>query len=179
MPVTDSKMKFTRLCLVTILCVTIVPGRVFADDGAPSGIAPSIKLDAPKPGLTEREQYLLDRVEQLERRVEELESKSAQPAAEPAASRPTTNGAAMSTAAPGVTGATPGTVVPTNTISSSSLSNPAIGPQGQATEKGKAGGTATGKAAKEEPFAFADFTWLNGNARTKDKPGAENFFFSR
>src|ERR1700693_1240504 len=176
MRVTEWKMKFARLSLVTILCVTIVPSYVFADDGTPSGTASPVKMDAPKPGLTEREQYLLDRVEQLERRVEELESKSAQPAAEPAASRPTTNGAAISNAAPGVTGATPGTVVPTNTISSSSLSNPAIGPQGQATEKGKAGGTATGKVVNEEPFAFADFTWLNGNSRTKDTPYATTFF---
>src|ERR1700722_6396048 len=175
MRVTDSKMKFTRLCLVTILCVTIAPGGVFADDGTPSGTASPVKMDAPKPGLTEREQYLLDRVEQLERRVEELETKSAQPAAEPAASQPTTNGAAISNAAPGVTGATLATPVPTNTISSSSLSNPAIGPQGQATEKGKSGGTAA-KAAKEEPFAFADFTWLNGNSRTKDTPYATTFF---
>jgi hypothetical protein len=27
-----------------------------------------------------------------------------------------------------------------------------------------------------EPFAFADFTWLNGNARTKDTPYATRFF---
>ena len=27
-----------------------------------------------------------------------------------------------------------------------------------------------------EPFAFADFTWLNGNARTKDTPYATQFF---
>ena len=27
---------------------------------------------------------------------------------------------------------------------------------------------APGKPAKAEPFAFADWTWLNGNARTKD-----------
>jgi hypothetical protein len=182
MPVTDSKMKFTRLCLVTILCVTIVPGRVFADDGTPSGIAPSIKLDAPKPGLTEREQYLLDRVEQLERRVEELESKGSQPSA-PAApvsqpGAPGTKDAANSAATPGAIAAAPVTAAPVNTISSSNsrLSNPAIGPQGQATEKGKPGGTATGKAAKEEPFAFADFTWLNGNSRTKDTPYATTFF---
>jgi hypothetical protein len=175
MPVTDSKMKFTRLCLVTILCVTIAPGGVFADDGTPSGATSPVKLDTPKSGLTEREQYLLDRVEQLERRVEELESKGVQPAAEPAASQPTTNGATIN-AAPGVTGATPATPAPTNTISSSSLSNPVIGPQGQATEKGKSGGTATGKAPKEEPFAFADFTWLNGNSRTKDTPYATTFF---
>jgi hypothetical protein len=181
MPVTDSKMKFTRLCLVPILCVTIVPGRVFADDGTPSGTTPSIKLDAPKPGLTEREQYLLDRVEQLERRVEELESKGSQPSA-PAApiSQPGTLGtkdSANSAATSGATAATPVTAAPVNTISSSTLSNPVIGSQaGQATEKGKSGGTATGKAPKEEPFAFADFTWLNGNSRTKDTPYATNFF---
>ena len=183
MPVTDSKMKFTRLCLVTILCVTIVPGRVFADDGTPSGIAPSIKLDAPKPGLTEREQYLLDRVEQLERRVEELESKGGQQAA-PAAtvSQPGTPGmpdTASSAPPAGATAITPATVTPANAISSSnsSLSHPAIGPQhGQATEKGKSGGTAVGSVPEEEPFAFADFTWLNGNSRTKDTPYATTFF---
>jgi hypothetical protein len=29
---------------------------------------------------------------------------------------------------------------------------------------------------KSEPFAFADFTWLNGNSRTKDTPYATKFF---
>src|ERR1700761_2095406 len=32
------------------------------------------------------------------------------------------------------------------------------------------------KNPHSEPFAFADFTWLNGNARTKDTPYATNFF---
>jgi hypothetical protein len=36
--------------------------------------------------------------------------------------------------------------------------------------------TAQQKPAKAEPFAFADFTWLNGNARTKDTPYATSFF---
>ncbi len=31
-------------------------------------------------------------------------------------------------------------------------------------------------SANAEPFAFADFTWLNGNARTKDTPYATEFF---
>src|SRR6202140_925217 len=177
MRVIDWKLKFARLCLAMILCVSSTPGRVFADDGTPSGTASTVKIDTPKPGVTEREQYLLDRVEQLERRVEELESKSGQPAA-PAAtvSQPGTKDAAISAATPSATSATPATVTPVNTISSSSLSNPVIGPQGQATEKGKSGGTATGKAAKAEPFAFADFTWLNGNSRTKDTPYATTFF---
>src|ERR1700692_778991 len=115
MPVTDSKMKFTRLCLVTILCVTIVPGRVLADDGTPSGTTSSTKMDTPKPGLTEREQYLLGRVEQLERRVEELESKSAQPAAQPAASQPATNGVSNTNEVPVATVGTDATAAPTNT----------------------------------------------------------------
>jgi hypothetical protein len=38
--------------------------------------------------------------------------------------------------------------------------------------------TATpGKPAKEEPFAFADWTWLNGNARTKT-PAFDSKFFT-
>src|SRR5439155_59417 len=37
----------------------------------------------------------------------------------------------------------------------------------QATEKGKAG---VPKSPAAEPFAFADFTWLTGNARTKEAP---------
>jgi TolA-binding protein len=32
------------------------------------------------------------------------------------------------------------------------------------------------KSPHSEPFAFADFTWLNGNARTKDTPYATQFF---
>src|ERR1700731_1341089 len=139
MRVREWKMKFASLSLVMILCVTIVPGRVFADDGTPSGATSPVKLDTPKPGLTEREQYLLDRVEQLERRVEELESKGGQPAAPaPSVSQPGTKDMANSSANPGVAAANPATGAPVNTISSSSLSNPAIGPQGQPTHKGHA-----------------------------------------
>src|ERR1700730_7649493 len=147
MRVMEWKLKFAGLCLVVILCVSIVPSRIFADDGTPP-TASAVKLEAPKPGLTEREQWLLDRVEQLEKRVEELESKGGQPA-EPATtvSQPVAKDMAKSAATPGATAATPATVAPVNTISSSSLTNPVIAPQGQATEKGKPGGTATGKVA--------------------------------
>jgi hypothetical protein len=176
MRATDSKMKFTRLCLVTILCVTITPGGVFADDGTPSVATSPVKLDTPKPGLTEREQYLLDRVEQLERRVEALESKAGQPAApgttvsEPGT--PGTTDPANGASTSGTIAVTPVTVAPASAISNSG--NPVIAAQGQATEKGKSGGTA--RAAKAEPFAFGDFTWLTGNSRTKDTPYATSFF---
>jgi hypothetical protein len=50
-----------------------------------------------------------------------------------------------------------------------------------ASEPAKAGGgqeqaTATSKPEKAEPFAFADFTWLNGNPRTKTPPFDSKFF---
>jgi hypothetical protein len=47
----------------------------------------------------------------------------------------------------------------------------AMGPS--ATQGDKA---PSSKPAKAEPFAFADFTWLNGNARTKDIPMDTKFF---
>lgn len=37
-------------------------------------------------------------------------------------------------------------------------------------------GNLEGPPAKAKPFAFADFTWLNGNARTKEVPLDTNFF---
>ncbi len=122
------------------------------------------RVDAPAP-LTERERWMLDRMEQLEKRVAELEAKG-QPAAssstESVASQP--SAVAPATAQLGVAGtATSGEV--TNAVSPTSVSA-AVGAQ----EK-----TPT-KPAKAEPFAFADFTWLNGNARTKDTPYATSFF---
>ena len=32
------------------------------------------------------------------------------------------------------------------------------------------------KLSKSQPFAFADWTWLNGNPRTKDTPLATKYF---
>jgi hypothetical protein len=157
--------------VLTVLCASFFPAAIFAGDGTSSGTQSSDKMDA-RPGLTEREQWLLDRVEQLERRVEELESKSAQPtASEPPAPEGGTTDIANTVAASSATVAIP-SVAPARAISS--FGNPMIATQGQAAEKGKLGGTAT--AAKAEPFAFGDFTWLTGNSRTKDTPYATSFF---
>src|ERR1700730_10363189 len=145
MRVIERRMRLTALSLITILCASVFPTDVFADDGNPSGAALSGKIDAAKAGLTERERWLLDRVEQLERRVEELESKSPQPVApEPTASQARTNGAANSAGPGGATPttATPATIAPADALSSSS--NPVIAPQEQATEKGRPGSAGAG-----------------------------------
>src|SRR5260370_12323994 len=79
--------RICRLLLAGLLCASIVPNRLLADDkdssNPPSKSAPAksdaSKMEAPAP-LTERERWLLDRVEQLEKRVAELETKSNSPA---------------------------------------------------------------------------------------------------
>ena len=71
--------KFLRLLRFSVLSTILASTSVFADDDARTGTANATnapKLDAPKPGLSERERWLLDKVEQLEKRVAELESKT-------------------------------------------------------------------------------------------------------
>src|SRR5882672_4004439 len=146
-----------RLLLAAILSTIVIPFRSLADDketSNPSAKSALAKPDSPIP-LTERERWMLDRMEQLEKRVAELESKG--------------NLAVASAAATGSTNVS--TVAATNGANSSVLP----------VEKGVAsvappGTSAQTKSAKTEPFAFADFTWLTGNARTKESPMDTKFF---
>jgi len=170
------------ILLAALLCASIVPDRLLADDkdtsNPPAKSAPAksdgAKIEAPAP-LTERERWLLDRVELLEKRVEELETKGSSPAvpaaaaasSQPGSLSPTTSTAASAagvTPAPTVAGAN-ANVIPTEKVAASAAP--------QATEKGKSGAA---KVQPTEPFAFADFTWLNGNARTKESPMDTKFF---
>jgi len=161
--------------LAVVLSGSMAPGLLIADDSkdnTPSKAAP-IKPDAPAPGLTERERWLLDRVEQLEKRVADLESKgntTTLPAGDVSAAQPASANLATSAVAARDSSITPGP----KPASSSSISNDHVALLGpQATEKGKSGAA---KTPATEPFAFADFTWLNGNARTKESPMDTKFF---
>jgi len=171
------KTNFVCLVFAALLCTSLFPGSVFADDkndSNPPAKAAPIKMDASAPGLTERERWLLDRVEQLEKRVADLESRGNPSAAaeasasQPASPNPATS-SALENATSSVIGATTGEVASNAIPKSAELASVSA----QATEKGKSGAA---KASKAEPFAFADFTWLNGNARTKDTPYATQFF---
>jgi hypothetical protein len=155
------KKGFVWLVLTGLLYSSAVPSRIFADDKgtntppAKTETAKPLaaKIDAPAPGLTERERLLLDRVEQLEKRVAELEVKGnspATPAAAASATQPTSPAAIDS--------------------ASSAAVEKAVGAVAS-QEK-----TAAAKPAKAEPFAFADFTWLTGNARTKELAMDTKFF---
>jgi hypothetical protein len=155
-----------RLLLAAMLCTAVIPVRSLADDketsSPPTRSAPT-KPDAPAP-LTERERWMLDRMEQLEKRVAELESKGNAPAtAAASATQPASSTAADPVGATSAgAAAAPGAIV--NPVEKS-VTAAAV------QEKPSAA-----KPQKAEPFAFADFTWLNGNARTKQLAMDTKFF---
>src|SRR5215831_16276955 len=166
---TNGIKKFLGFLLVAVLSASVVPNPALADDGKdrPSPQPISAKPEAPQPGLTERERMLLDRVEQLERRVAELESKNQPAPVLPAAT------AESKTNAEG----TPPSAS-TGTSKDSSYSDVAKSPVAAALthQAGENAQSAAGKPEKAVPFAFADFTWLNGNPRTKEVPLDTKFF---
>jgi hypothetical protein len=136
----------------------------------------------PEAGLTDRERWLLERVEQLEKRVADLESKDAKPAAEAAGARekgaepsvyggmaPATKAAASAPSA-GLTSA-PAGAVPSSMATSIAA---AIGPNKESSTS--AGATQVPEKKKIEPFSDYDWTWLNGNPRTKDIYWDTKFF---
>jgi Putative beta-barrel porin-2, OmpL-like. bbp2 len=172
----DRSTKFVWLLPIAILSLGLTPSSLPADDDTKEDQPAKttlVKPSAPLPALTDRERWLLDRVEQLEKRVAELESKSnSAPTSTAESIRPEENAAPSSSTAPvaAPVASTP-SAASTITTASSNLSAPAVA--GQATEKGKSGAP---KTPASEPFAFADFTWLNGNARTKDVPMDTKFF---
>lgn len=178
------KNECLRSFLMTMVLLAMIanPGQTLADGTKADGSTgakdsnetrpkeAAKKFDAPAPGLTERERVLLDEVEELRRRVTELESKvSATPAAV--------------SAAPAVPAAgTPGAAVGAQpAVASSGVVATSVG--GAATVVAAAGAAAVAPSAAESvatapsvPFAFADWTWLNGNARNKDAIWDSKYF---
>ena len=110
----------------------------------------------------ERERLLLDRIEKLERRLAELEARSANKTAETKAnetrSPESIPAKTETTTAAGVSDEKSGTIATPDANSDSS------------TQPDSQGANAPTQTPKPEPFAFADFTWLTGNPRTKESP---------
>jgi Putative beta-barrel porin-2, OmpL-like. bbp2/Carboxypeptidase regulatory-like domain len=133
--------------------------------------------------LTEREIQLLDRIDRLEQRLATLEAKGASQAAAPtqaalaspekgssqpaAPAQPSQDKGATNTGAP----AKPVLVASTDSVAQGwqPPDNPAAASTTDTT------GTVQ-KKPKIEPFSDADWTWLNGNPRTKDVYWDTKFF---
>jgi hypothetical protein len=165
-PLAQSR-KLATLMMAAVIYAVSFPNRSFADDKSdnnPPAKAAGVMLDTPSPGLTERERMLLGRLEELEKRVAELESKGNPPAS--SKETPPSNAEPAPAVAP-VPAASEATlnIIPREK-SIAGVSAPA------AVQDSLHGG----KTPKSEPFAFADFTWLNGNSRTKESPLDSKYF---
>ena len=161
--------KLLQILFAALLFAVIFSSRLLADDkdstNPPAKSAPAksdaSKIESPAP-LTERERWMLDRMEQLEKRVAELEAKS-----NPAEAKAAETAAAQPTPAQPFSANAPSVVPVAATVASPAVAAAVTKSQEQAS---------VAPPQKAEPFAFADFTWLNGNARTKDLAMDTKFF---
>lgn len=153
------KLKIALLFLIFSACAA--PNRALGahpdEEAKHKDSAKASKADTPDPPLTRREQQLLDRVEQLEQKVAELQSKVNGSTTSPEKAEPAKSSGEAAERGPAAT--------PSVAASAPDIAQPPG--LDQAANK---------KAPKSEPFSFADFTWLNGNARTKESPMDTKFF---
>ena len=199
------RLKFINCCLAIIALVFLGMSAAAQQTGnsksqpaeAPAPPQPSATAKpTPSSGgeLTEREKALLDRIEKLERRLSELESRTApkMPEAAPAvASTAAVTSTASRAAVPSVDiAAGPGKTAAIAAMTApAGDSKPALGdvqPAASGPAPQPTAATAQipnlgpcdvpNKSNKKVPFAFADFTWLTGNARTKESPVDTSFF---
>jgi len=153
------------------------------NDSKPS--VPKAAENKTEGGLTDRERWLLERVEQLEKRVADLESRDAKPAAEAAAARekgpepgPSASGGMTATAKPATSApsamltSAPAGAVPSSMSKSIAA---AIGVNRESSTSA-ANPTQVPEKKKIEPFSDYDWTWLNGNPRTKEIYWDTKFF---
>ncbi len=133
--------------------------------------AVSTKSSRVEPPLTERERELLAHVRDLEKRLSALESRLA--SAGPQTAQPSSTPGAVAEVAPG-----PGSAAQEGPLAATARHDAAAAkarPQAEDTQLPPAAPEPAAEAAAE-PFAFADFTWLNGNPRTTDSPMSTKVF---
>lgn len=143
----------------------VADGKTAADTAVKSAAAAS---PAAKPAPTTAE--ILDELEKMRERIAELEAElKAREGGDTATSAgaPTQpeSSAAMASAGT-ISPAAPSSSAPAELASSSSV--PATGAPAQVVSTPPVSNVEN--PAKAEPFAFADFSWLNGNSREKDTP---------
>jgi len=164
-----------------VLCVQVcraggADGTNSGKDTASSSKSKASPADAARPeaGLTDRERMLLDRVEQLEKRVAELEAKETSQggaAASHATPKPAeiaaSNVRGEAIAATG-TPVIPGAVNDAKREATSSSIFPAASSAAPLASAETLSSAVATKPTKTEPFSDTDWTWLNGNPRTKE-----------
>ena len=112
----------------------------------------------PAPASAQEVQELKELVHQLQLKVEKLESEQQKQAQPQVATGPSTATTSMSNSAVVAAPVLASSMVQTQNVATAPVGTPA------------------GKPKPAEPFAFADWTWLNGNPRTKESPMDTPFF---
>jgi Putative beta-barrel porin-2, OmpL-like. bbp2 len=183
---TNRNLARVRAVALVLIYLAAIPCRLLGEDETDTSKKVT-KVVAPAP-LTERERMLLDRLEELEKRVADLEAdkKAAMADASAGSSQPASTTAGVAPTSSAIASPPPSSTAPT--VGSSSSASAASGGAASAVpvsvaaagvgpkQEQPATNAAAGKPQKAEPFSFADFTWLNGNARTKDVPLDTKFF---
>jgi Putative beta-barrel porin-2, OmpL-like. bbp2 len=178
--------KMSIFAIVAALLYTSTnPRLLLADDdkdkNTPPAKAATAKSDAPAP-LNERERMLLDRVEQLEKRVADLEAnKPAEASPVAPVGSAETSAVAAGVPAANTTALNGGSPASINAAKSAGPIVPgavsaAPPTQDQTAPTNVAAVATTGKPGYIEPFSDADWTWLNGNPRTKEIFWDSKFF---
>jgi hypothetical protein len=159
--------------LVTAALLCLIPAHALADgDGEKDTHVGKSTISPydPRSGYSERELRLLERLERLERRVAELEGRA----------EPVSESHALPGASEAITVASSSGFVPAATPRGDNANPASVEPaeknSNPASREPQEVGKPNAPAAKAVPFAFADFTWLNGNPRTKDVPLDTPFF---
>jgi Putative beta-barrel porin-2, OmpL-like. bbp2 len=149
-------------------CVTIVLTSMFCSIFRPeafaqtSGQSQNSAVDSsarPAPDAGSSNQEILRELERMRARIQELEAQLKQQSTAATTSR---------TESSSLNGTTPNATTP----AIPAAATPVLAVAGQSSEPAP-----VAKPGKEEPFAFADWTWLNGNARTK-QPAFDSKFFT-
>jgi len=165
--------QFMRHAWRSGLCAALlILGTVPSFAQAPSGTASS-KQDSANQQVP---QAVLDELEAMRRRIDELE---AQVKAQKAQAQPAQGQAAMVNASLSTKADPAPSAAPSGSTTTAGTANPAevaTADKPFIREMPKAATPAQEKPAKAEPFAFADFTWLNGTPRTKELPMDTKFF---
>ena len=149
-------------------CVTIVLTTMFCSIFRPeafaqtSGQSQNSAVDSsarPAPDAGSSNQEILRELERMRARIQELEAQLKQQSTAATTSR---------TESSSLNGTTPNATTP----AIPAAATPVLAVAGQSSEPAP-----VAKPGKEEPFAFADWTWLNGNPRTK-QPAFDRKFFT-
>lgn len=121
---------------------------------------------------SDREQQLLDRIDRLEKRLDELQT-TLDYVMQQRSSNPANTAATADAATPSSSNIPASAkAASSNNISPTAMpgtSQPAAAPATETAPPAEQTATAE-KPQPEEPFSFADFTWLTGNSRTTESP---------